>query len=270
MILSREDTDLFFRLMWGLQFYVNQQLHLVPDVQSREAYSHLASKDKITVRDALWKNPDLIAAYCEQNPDGLSPEESAIVRKWKGFIAGKFYVFRYLKDYAVFLGGSKVYGVLGLYDRLDDVLDHRPVPVMIETVLLAYKDTIIYDGLCRPYNVVFGGGIRSGLEEQYQAAKQNRRIITSLEPETASGKQLPQRREPGKDSEAAVDEITQAAERLRGGTAIQGAAFGLLRASAKVAQAAVQSPDDLEALVQPMRQVHNALSRLQKVFERAE
>jgi hypothetical protein len=30
MKLSQDDADLFFKLMWGLQFYVNQQRRILP------------------------------------------------------------------------------------------------------------------------------------------------------------------------------------------------------------------------------------------------
>ena len=32
MKLSQEDTELFFRLMWGLQFYINQQRQILTDI----------------------------------------------------------------------------------------------------------------------------------------------------------------------------------------------------------------------------------------------
>jgi hypothetical protein len=46
--------------------------------------------------------------------------------------------------------------------------------------------------------------------------------------------------------------------------------MGLLRASAKAAQSAVQQPDDLDELWRSGRQVLNALKRLEKVLDRAE
>ena len=63
---------------------------------------------------------------------------------------GKFYVFRYLKKYTVFLtsGGSpnKAYGVLGLADPMEQVIGPY-LPRLITTVLLPFKGRIIYDGL---------------------------------------------------------------------------------------------------------------------------
>jgi len=270
MTLSTEEAAQFFRLMWGLQFFVSQQRQLHPDVKSLEEYAILDSTRKIIVRDALWENPDLIDAYVEKNPDDLSAEELSIIRKWKGFISGRFTIFRYLKDYTIFMGNSKVYGVLGLYDPLEEVFSSRPMPLFVDAVLLPYKGKIIYDGLCRPYNVLIGPGIRAGLNEEYLAAKQKGRIITSLEADAALVKPPPQPRQLDKGSEAVLTEIVKASEKLRGGTVIQSATLGLLRAGAKVAQSASQKPDDLEELWRLARPVQTALNRLQKALERAE
>lgn len=269
MLLSQDDAALFFRLMWGLQFYVSQQRQLLPNINSFEEYMVLPSAEKFAVRNALWEKPELIDAYVRENPDGLAPEELSIVGKWKGFIQGKFYIFRYLKNHAIFLGESKVYGVLGLYESFDEVFHGWPLPVFVETVLLPFKGKIIYDGLCQRYNIQFGSGIRSDLNEDYLRAKQNGLIITSLEPETHAAKPAQRSRKPGEESGAIVEGIVQMSERLRGGDAIQSAAFGLLRASAKVAQAALHNPDDLEELEQLARKAHNALNRLQTGLERA-
>src|SRR5712692_9616733 len=99
MTLSTEDAAQFFQLMWGLQFFVSQQRQLLPEVKSLEEYTTLPSERKIIVRDALWENSGLIDAYVEKNTDGLSAEALSIIRKWKGFVAGRFTVFRYLKEY---------------------------------------------------------------------------------------------------------------------------------------------------------------------------
>ena len=270
MILSQKDAAHFFNLMWGLQYYVNQQLQLLPDVPSFQAFNNLSLEEKLPIRDALWKNTHLIDAYTTQNPDGLSTDDLCIIRKWKTFIAGKFHIFRYLKDYTVFIGESRIYGVVGLYERIEDILPPRPLPVLVEAVLLPYMGKIVYDGVIQSYNIHFGGGIHSDLKEQYARDKQNGRIITSLEPETAVT-QLPGiAGKFDKENEAIADEIMKASERMRGGSAIQNAAFGLLRASAKATQLTVHNPDDIEGLRHSRRQILSAFNRLTKAMSRAE
>jgi uncharacterized protein Usg len=268
MKLSTEDAALFFKLMWRLQFYVNQRLNIWPDVDSVEIYASLPGADRIEVRDALWEHPELIDAYVAQNPDGLPAEELDIVRKWKRFVAGTFQIFRYLKKHTIFIGeNSKVYGIVALQDSLEEMFYGRPLPIMARAVLLPFKGKIVYDGLLSTYNIYFGGGIRSGLQEDYMAAKQNDRIITTLEPELAKP---PRKKKPAKDWRPVVDDLVETTDRLKGGPLVQSSAFALLRASAKLAQTATHHPDDVDELWQLERRVRTALSRLQTVLNRAE
>ncbi len=269
MKLSGEDADLFFRLMWGLQFYVNQQRQILSEVNSVEDYASLSMEGKAEVRDALWANLDLIGAYVKNNPDGLTAEERGIVQKWERNVSGNFQVYRLLKKHTIFIAEEEqVYGVLGLYDSLEDIFGGRPLPVMVQAVLLPFKGKIVYDGMLRGYNVHFGKNIRSDFHEEYMAARQNDRIVTTLEPELKKAE--PQRREkPGKDWQAVLDSLVQTTERLRGGPAIQTSAFGLLRASARLAQATVRDADDLDELWHQEQQVRRALTRLQRTLDRA-
>ena len=47
MNLPPKDADLFYKLMWRLQFFVNQQLRIRPEVGSLEDYIALPSQEKI-------------------------------------------------------------------------------------------------------------------------------------------------------------------------------------------------------------------------------
>ena len=81
-----------------------------------------------------------------------------------------------------------MYGVLGLFQGFDEVVPRSHLPLYIQTVLLPFKEKIVYDGLFRTYNIYFGGGIKRSLKESYMRAKQNNRIIESFEP-TKKGSQ---------------------------------------------------------------------------------
>ena len=270
MKVSKEDADLFFQLTWGLQFHVNQQRQVLPSVETVQDYAKLSIEDKAKVRDALWENADLIDTYVRDNPDGLLAEELGIVQKWKRHVAGTFQIYRLLKKHAILVGEKgQVYGVLGLHDSLEDVLGGQPLPVMVQTVLLPFRGKIVYDGMLRRYNVHFGQGIRSNLHEEYMTAKQNDRIITTLEPKSGEPERG-MRGEPGRDWQPVLDSLLQTIEGMRGGPLIQGSTFGLLRASARLAQAAVRSPDDLDELWHHEQQVRRALTRLQRILGRAE
>ncbi len=271
MNLSPQDADLFFKLMWSLQIYVGRQLGILPDVDSVEAYLARSRQDKMQVRDALYKHLDLIDRFVAENPARLSPQELAIVRGWKRFLAGPFYIERFLKKATIFVDNRnppKVYAVLGLRDRLEEMFYGRPTPIMVDAVLLPFKGRIVYDGMLNIYNIYFGSGIRGTLKEIYAAARQNGRIIETLEPEQKASPVPPR---PSTDWRPVVDELLQTAEKLKGGESpLQAPAFNLLKASARLAQAAAHDPDDLDTLWELGRKVQTALRRLETVLERAE
>ena len=271
MKLSSQDADLFFKLMWAAQFYVNRRLALFPEAQSVEAHRKLPHEDKHKVRNALWEHIALLDDFVKENPDRLSPEELRIVQGWKKFISGNFYIFRYLKRYTIFIAAQSpaVYAVLGLYDSLRDVLPGRPLPVYTQAVLLPFKGTIVYDGLLLPYSIFFGPGIRGDLNETYQRAKQQDLIIETLE-EVAAAAKTTQVVKAERDWGPVVDQIVEQAERLRQpGDVVQNRAFGVLKASAKLAQAAAHAPDDLDELWQIGRSVTRALRQLETALDRA-
>lgn len=270
MRIPQADADLFFELMWGLQFYVKQREKLSPEITTRAAYSKTGTKEKVPARSALWKKPKYIEDYVQQNPDALSPESLDIIRLWKHHVQGKFYIFRHLKKYSIFIGeNNQVYGVLGLYDELEDILWGHPLPVYVETVLLPFKGQIVYDGLMSSYNIYFGGGIKSSLNETYMAAKQNQRILTMLGVESVTLAPPPPPA-PLEDWLTALQNMAQEAKKLKGGTTVQTAAFSLLRASLALTDAAVNAPQDQDALFKEESKVRRALTRLQNVLERME
>jgi hypothetical protein len=184
MQVTIEEGKLFYKLFSALLGYVNRKLNLVPEQFSVESeYTSLPPQTRGTVRDALYEHRELIDQFIAENPAGLSTDELKIVASWKHAIVGKFYIFRYLKKHTIFINISnkpyKAYGVLGLADPIEEVVS-RPLPVLCNTVLLPFKGQIIYDGLIAPYSILFGGGVRRHLNEDYNEAKQTFGIITSL------------------------------------------------------------------------------------------
>ncbi len=266
MNISPEDARLYFELMWGLQRYVNQQRRVLEDIPSPSEYAGLPKEKKLKIRDALWKSPGLIDAYVQANPETLPAEELEIIHRWKGFIKGKFFILRHLKKYTVFISNKdQVYGVLGLFDNLEEIVPSYALPSLAEAVLLPFKGRIIYDGLLRGYNVAFGGGIRSDLNHIYVTAKQKERIITTLEPATSPAK--PVIRRFVKTWLPRLEEIASSASKLKGETALQNAAFTLLRASIEMAKHAETNPDDLDTLFTQERKVRRAATRLSSVLD---
>jgi len=212
MKLSPQDADLFFKLKWSLQSYVNLRLDIIPDIATVDEYKKLPTSDQLSVRDALYDNIELFDAYLEENPQELSEKELEIVRSWKKFRRGDFFIERLLKKYAIFIGYEKVYGVLALHKTLDELLPYVRYPHYVQAVLLPFMGKIIYDGILQGYTVSFGGGIKSNLKETYMAAKQNGKIIESFDPKKQAEKTAG-KKNPIKDWGPTINEILKEAKK---------------------------------------------------------
>jgi hypothetical protein len=156
---------------------------VVPDdIASPDALAALSPQVRLKVRDALNAHVDLIETFVGENPAPLSDDELDIVRSWRHLVHDKFYVFRELKKYTVFLTTTNpaiAYGVLALSQPFEELIGPY-LPVLTQTVLLPFNGVIVYDGLMSSYNISFGPGIRRSLNESFKEAKARHGIVTSL------------------------------------------------------------------------------------------
>jgi len=183
MLLEAQDAERFFRLHRTLMFFVNRHLQVLPDrLATPEEFAALSPTVRLKVRDAWLANVDLTESFVTENPAHLPVDDLDIVRSWRHQVSGKFYVFRELKKHAVFLSTTDpaiAYGVLALSQPFGDLIGPH-LPVLTQTVLLPFKDRIVYDGLMSSYNISFGPGIRRNLNEDFKTAKARHGIVTSL------------------------------------------------------------------------------------------
>lgn len=164
-------------------FYVNQQLNVIDrKLYTPEVYSHLPPETRLKVHRALLEHIDLIDNFTSENPFRLGNEDQEVIRSWKHFVAGRFYVFRYHRSHAVFLSSTEpaiAYGVVPLLDPFETVIG-RQLPRMVENDLLPFKDKIVYDGLITEYSMSFGAGLKRRLNDDYMDAKERQGITTTL------------------------------------------------------------------------------------------
>jgi hypothetical protein len=182
MLLEPQDAQLFFRLHRTLMHFVNQRLEVVPDIGTPEQFASLPPELRLKVREAFLDEIDLIEIFADQNPGNLADDELDIVLSWRHQVCGDFYILRGLNKYTVFLSSEKqpvAYGVLALTQPFEELVGPY-LPVMTQTVLMPFKDKIIYDGLLSTYRISFGPGIRRSLNESFKEAKERHGIVTSL------------------------------------------------------------------------------------------
>lgn len=271
--VSPADADLFFRLYRPLLLYANQQQRVDPSVTSLEQLGTLPFERQAEIRDVLYEQPEVLEKFLSENPAGLDGDELALVEGWRRFIRGNFYIFRYLKQYAVFLAIDPVraYGVMALHDGFEELRPPSLLPVYAEAVLLPFKGRIIYDGFLRFSHTLFGSGIRRDLNETYQRLRDRGELIRSLEKEGPVRPDAPRRRSrPPAETWPALDRILEAAGMLRNAeTPLQTRAFSLLRAAAALADTAARDPDDLAEFAVRLRRVRVAYTQLVTAYNRS-
>lgn len=264
MQISPEDASLFFKLMPALQTFANQKLRVIKNLNDIKQYQKISNEQRVSLRNAFYKKPEIIDEFVPENPYGFSPDELEIVSSWKNFVAGDFFIQSVTRKYAIFIGNNKVYGVLALVEPFQAVLGGMPFPAYVKSVILPFKGKIIYDGLIEGYNIFIGPGMSASFRNTYRAARQQGKIIESLDP---NWKPPEPKFRVQKNWKPILDELIEKASKLRAGgndAAVVSPAFSLVRASLEFARTAVEKPDDLDALDRPLKKVERAVDKAQE------
>lgn len=182
MNLNEEDVKLFYKIDWALLFYANQKYGVVKGV-SKPDFKGTDVSEIYKLKERIFSKPEIIESFCAENPANLNEEELAIVRGWKNFVSGDFFIYDHADDYSIFLEPGdkpKAYGVVGIMSPIQEVVGPM-LPTLVKTVLLPFKGRIIYDGVISSTRIIFGGGMKRTVKEDYLRAKAEHGIITSLD-----------------------------------------------------------------------------------------
>ena len=185
--LLYSERDLFYETWYKLLFYINKK-HKV--VKYKFNVSHDEPKDEMIlhkVRDLLWKQPEIISEFIDdpKKEHTLSEYELLLLKSWeKGYIKGKFVLMKYSPEYAELMhieknGHARIYGVKGMTSSIAEITQKNP-PIMLEAVLLPFRDKIIYDSYISSYPISYGDGAIDMFNNLYSATVEEHGIITCL------------------------------------------------------------------------------------------
>lgn len=273
MKLDPDMAALFFKLIDGLHFFVNQKLGLCPEVVDVKNYRKSPRESIFKVREALYGNIHLVDEFVANNPYNFSAEELGVILSWKKYIKGTFYIERFLKPHAIFIDNAndKVYGVLGISNGLDEFIDKSRLPLMVDTVLLPFMGKIIYDGFFGYSNIHFGKGISAEFKDTYLTAKQNNNIVTNLEKNDDDPIFLKSSNPPAKNWSSEIKQLIILADQLKGGggqPTLASPAFSMIKASLEFANLAIDIPTDIEKLHKCLKKVERATKQAREILYR--
>ena len=178
MRLEQSEAELFYQLWFPLLGFVNKKYHVCPKTGRIDQKHGVDARDAKKIADYLWSHIEVIEEYLAAAE--LPNEYAQIVAGWKQCKSGRYILERHLKRGSVFISAEDgtVYMVKGLFSTWAEMLGESPV--LLDAVLIPFRDSIISDGLVVPYRIYFGKGVREGFKEEYMNAKRNHTIHFSI------------------------------------------------------------------------------------------
>jgi len=272
MNLSEQEFEFFSSVFVSLLLYVNQKFELFPQINCTELFRGLNPEQRFSIHSKLYDNIKIIDEFLVDNPDKLTPEQLTVASQFKRFVRGNFFVERFLSKYAIFIDEkNNVYGVLGLTDSLNEMIDKSYLPLNIYTTLLPFKDKIIYDGIFKSRNILFGGGIKGELKEIYMSAKQCNRIIESLAKPSSSTSRKKQTS--NKALAPVINELKKSISKISLSSddpAILKPTLSMLKSSLMLLEIATDSPNNWAEVDKISRKVLTSVKQVEKVIERGQ
>lgn len=184
--LSDDERELFYEIWHKLLDFVNRKCNIINMYIDQICLNYHDDLQLCKIRGKLWEEPNLIDAFLKE-VRSLSADECAILQSWRtGFIKSEFVLMGYMSKYSVLMSiqsgkPCKLYGVKGINSSIAETM-HQQLPVMLETVLLPFKDKIIYDSFMITDNIEFGGEVKNMFMKEYAKAERKFGIITQLTP----------------------------------------------------------------------------------------
>lgn len=263
MHLSKEDAVLFLRLYWTLMAFGNDQGRISPARFTGETFSTVPRSELIKVRDEVLKSPAVLERFLAENPARLPPEHLELVAPWRRCLSGPFLVLKHLQKYSVFMNEQPpvhLYGVGGLNSSFAELV-RAPLPLRVAATLVPWRERIVVDGLVASYAIQFGPGYRSSFNAQYAEIKRSEGITERLDGAPAPAKANAHKPVPA-NLGPQLAQLAALTDKLpSGGEPQHTAVLSLLRASAKLATAVFNDPNEQRSRLTQLRRALTQLER---------
>ncbi len=178
MTLEKQDAELFYQLWFPLLDYVNKKYKICPKIKEINRSQGIVSSDAKAISNYVWSHTEVLKEYLSEAQ--LPEEQAQIVAGWERCKPGKYIMERHLKKGTVFISeeDQRVYMVKGLFSTWEEMMGKGPL--LLDTVLIPFRDSIISDGLVISYPVYFGRGCSEAFKEIYRKAKEEHSICSSF------------------------------------------------------------------------------------------
>ncbi|MBO7701473.1 MAG: SEC-C domain-containing protein, partial [Eggerthellaceae bacterium] len=118
------------------------------------------------VAHELWENVEIIDDFVRDNPQRLSPRCLDLARSWKNALPGFYTLVRYQSGRALLMGEAGVFSVCGVTYELEHEIGKAPA--YVETVLLPFEDTVVYDGFLQAYDTDHSAAELQRIQDEFE------------------------------------------------------------------------------------------------------
>jgi hypothetical protein len=180
MILTIEERELFWKNWLNLMAFVNDTYKIDKEFAHPTSPVGINLNAGLNISNKIFSNITIIDKFV--NTNRIIGEDKELLLSWKGYIKSTFIVLKQLKKYCILYDeeNNKWYGVNGITDSIEETIQIQELPCLIRTVLIPFKNKIIYNSFMENYNVILGNNIRRELTEKYKRIKIENKIIDKL------------------------------------------------------------------------------------------
>ncbi len=183
-ILSKQNSDEFLHIQKHLILFTNLKYGIYKKFKTIDDLCSLNEIDKKNgikpIREKMYKK-NSIDDFCQENPFSLKKSDIKIVLSWKNHIDTKGYILRHAAEHTVFLSEKNncLYGIKSITTDLEKSHPKARLPCYVNTIILPFKDCIIYDAFLWSSSVLLGSNMRADLNEEYNFLKAMHGIYTN-------------------------------------------------------------------------------------------
>ncbi|MFT4326152.1 MAG: hypothetical protein ACMXYK_01490 [Candidatus Woesearchaeota archaeon] len=187
--LSEKELRQFYKLKHSLYIFANKKINVLKHTNNWKDVEKNTSEEIMKIRNHIFlKEISIIDEYVQLNPNNLIEEELEILLNWKkAIICKKAILFKHTNEHSLFLVKNNVYAITGLMDSFKEIFDNY-TPVLIDLIILPFKNKLVHEGLFMPYNISFGKSIRDSMNAEGEELILKKGIITSLDNENHQNK----------------------------------------------------------------------------------
>jgi hypothetical protein len=194
--MTKDEHEKFYKLWLDLLIFVDKRCHVFPRSHVFVLDGYDTKPIFHPLRNKLWERPFLFNEYLRWKKDKISEDDKTLLKDWqKRHVKGRFLIVRHTKDYSVLLrsnaesdkdkdkdkdGDMRLYAVTGLQNSIEELAPASRLPMYVSTVIMPYKDRIIYDGMLDVFPIKIERSLASAFIDTSNSLLKSDGIIARL------------------------------------------------------------------------------------------